>query len=230
MADPRRFITNTDYPMPFLVYSTTATRSVGGTTYSDYFSFAHGLPFTPLLIGQWSTNANFQPCYDIALEYPNFSGGQPPVAIVVGADDTSIHISLSNNTGSDVTFYFRLTAFAPPSYTGSVNSVDDNSPFKYNSDFNYMKIVEANEITVPANSARTINHGLGYIPQVRVWNRYEAYMGGATRTITTAMMTNLNENGLLGARVTDQILELGSYSTFGAVDRRFYYHIYADEV
>lgn len=221
MADPRKFITNTDYPMPFLVYSATYQITIPANSSSTQ-TVAHGLPFTPLLIGQWSTSSSFQPSYDIALEIPTFAGYMPELTMVVGADGTNIHFIYSNYTSSSKTVYFRLTAFAPPSYTGQVTAIDDNSSFKYNSDFNYMKIYMAGSVNVPANETRSITHGLGYLPQCRVW--YDLY----AQSIVCPVNTNINEAGLLGARLTDQILELGTYVIFGAEAHTFYYQIYAD--
>lgn len=222
MPDPRKFVTNTDYPMPFLVYYATYQFTATANDYGTK-TLAHGLPFTPLLIGQWSTNASFQPSYDIAAEIPSFSGMIPDMTITVCADSSNVQFVYSNYLSTDVTFYFRLTAFTPPDYAGLATAIDDNSPFKYNSDFNYMKIFMAGSIDVPANDVGTITHGLGYVTQCRVW--YDLY----PPSIFSPANTNINDVGLLGAQITEQTLELGTNLNFGAQAHKFYYHIYADE-
>lgn len=225
MPDPRKFISTTDYPMPFLVYSATTDFIATQQTYTGDQVINHGLPFLPLLIGQWSTNATFQPSYDISFGFLGFSGMLPTVTISIYANANDIHILWGNYTDTDYHIYLRLTAFAPPTYTGKVTAVDDGSPFKFNSDFNYMKIYMANSITLDGDTERAINHGLGYIPQCRVWK--------STYGLDTLspLSTDVNANGLLGARIDAQSLTLGNYDMdpFSQQQAVYFYQIYADE-
>lgn len=228
MVDPRKFRYNSDYPMPFMVLFDTYDFSVSAYDYSTQ-TIAHGLPFTPLLVGQWSTNSNFNPSYDLAIEYPSFSGGQPPIAIVAGADSTNIYLYMTNNTNSTQTFYFRLSAFVPPNYAGLATAIDDNTPYKFNTDFNYMKIYMAGSQNVPGRSDVVVNHNLGYIPQTRLWRESTSYIFGNIN-ITSPMNTQRQPDGILGAKVTASTLTLGNWPAFGSDDSLFYYHIYADGV
>lgn len=227
MPDPRKFIATTDYPMPFLVYSATTDFVATAQTYIASITIAHGLPFIPLLIGQWSINSSFQPSYDLTFDILGFAGNLPTVTIQVYADATNVYISWANYTNTDEHIYLRLTAFTPPSYTGLVTAVDDNSPFKFNSDFNYIKIYMAGSLTLAADTDQTINHGLGYLPQCRVWKSVQG------NNSFSPMVTNTSGNGLLlGAAITDQTLILGNHDAdpFSQHDVTYIYQIYADEV
>lgn len=228
MADPRKFRYSSDYPMPFMVFSRTYSFSAGSWGYATQ-TIPHGLPFLPLIVGQWSTNSNFSPAYDLALEYPNFSGGQPSTAIVAGADATNIYFYMTNNLSSQQTFYFRIAAFAPPGYAGLATAVDDNTPYKFNSDFNYLKIFAAGSQTVAARSDVVINHNLGYIPQTRLWREYTTPVLGNT-PVVAPMNSQRQPDGVLGAKVSTTQLTLGNWPAFGSDSTQFYYHIYADEV
>lgn len=232
MADARKFLYDSDYPMPYLVYFQPCNYTVGGSEYYKTISFAHGLPFTPLLLGQWSTTAggDFSVSYDLAIEVPRFSGGQPLVAKVAGADSTNIYLDMTNNTGSDLTFYYRLAAFAPPEFNGAVEEVNDATLYQFNSDFNYLKIYKTGSEIVAVGNTADIMHDLGYIPQTRTWREEQIYVNGSNRTIICPMNTSVTPSGFLGVKVSDLNLTLGN-TTGGSTqgDVKFYYHIYADE-
>lgn len=231
MANAEKFLFDSDYPMPYLTYFGTTTQTVGGMEYYKTAQIAHNLPFTPLLIGQWSTSADFSISYDLAMSIPQFLGGQPSIASIVGADSSSIWFDLTNNTGSDVTFYYRLAAFSPPSYSGMVDAVDGAGNYKFNSDFNYLKIYRQGMTSVSSSTVATIAHDLGYVPQSRIWNEQNLYLGGANRTILSPMSSSRSSYGLLGGMVNDNSLILGANDSMGTVTTiNFYYHIYADKI
>lgn len=226
MPDPRKFISTTDYPMPFLVYSAVFDFNCPAQMLTGNYVIAHGLPFRPLLIGQWSTSPNFQPSYDLAFNFLGFSGNLPTVTIEGYADDTNVHILNGNYTSTDQHIYCRLSAFAPPDYTGQVTAVDDTSPFRFNSDYNYMKIYMSGITTLEADTTQEVNHGLGYMPQCRIW---KSIYGIDT---LSPMSTDLYSQGLFGATISDQKLTLGNYDIdpFSQKKSVFAYQIYADGV
>lgn len=230
MADARKFIYDSDYPMPYLAYSSTCNYTVGGNEWYKTVSFAHNLPFTPLLIGQWSTDPSFSVSYDIAMSIPSFSGSQPLFAAVVEADASSVWLDLTNNTGSDLTFYFRFTAFPPSDYTSEITAIDDASNFKFDSDFNYFKIAEQGKVTVSAGGYAAVNHGLGYVPQSRIWYGFNTYIGGANRYVVAPLNMTRTTSGALGASVDSTSLWLQNSANAMAATTDFYYQIYADEV
>lgn len=158
------FLVNSHYRIPWIVYKTTYSFPVST---GDYLTrrIAHNLPFIPLLIGQWSDNANFNPSYDISIDIPGGAiGGQPRTVCQVSADTSNITFTVINN-GEDRTFYFKIMAFAPPDYTGQVTPVDYPSKFRFNSHYRYQSIYMAGR----AAGNSTVTHGLGYLPQVRFW-------------------------------------------------------------
>lgn len=228
MVDPRKFRYNSDYPMPFMVFFKNYDYSVAAYGYSTQ-TIEHGLPFTPLLVGQWSTSGDFNPSYDLALEYPNFVGGQPLSAISAGADATNIYLYMTNNDSSTKAFHFRIVAFPPPEYTGLATAIDDNTPYKFNSDFNYLKIFAAGSRTVSARTDVAINHNLGYIPQTRLWRQITSPVFGNI-PVVSPMNSQRQPDGVLGAKVSTTQLVLGNWPAFGSDPTLFYYHIYADEV
>lgn len=191
-------LVNSHYPMPWIVWKQEYSLSVSAGGY-DYQQLPHGLPFTPLLIGQWSTSRNFDPSYDLEISVPGGStGGQVETMCSVGASASSIDITLLNNATVARTFYFRLMAFAPPGYTGEVSPVEYSSPFRFNSHFRYQQLLMAGETKGP------IAHNLGYLPQARIWTNYAGHVAPFAGILTTTTLS------------------------CAAEDYNYYYHIYKD--
>lgn len=165
MASGTDLTVNSHYKIPWIVWKREVQITVGQYDWSTT-EIDHGLPFIPLLIGHWSPNPDFQPSYDISLEEPDYSGaGQPLMALTIAATNSKVRIVLTNN-GAQKTFYFRLMAYAPPSYTGEVTPVDYKSPFRFNSHYRYPKIVASGK----SSANQVISHNLGYIPQAQIWD------------------------------------------------------------
>lgn len=199
----KNLLVDSHYKMPWIIWKADYKVEVNSADWNDT-SFSHNLPFTPLLIGQWSNNGNFRPAYDISIQVPDgHSGGQPRIASDVYADRSSIYVQATNNTNEKLTFYYRLMAYAPADYKDGVNPVDYSSSFRYNSHYNYQKII------MEGFGKGVVQHNLGYIPQARVWitesNAGTAWLGLATITA----------NELIGPKDADE-------------DAEFYYHIYGD--
>lgn len=195
-------LVNSHYKIPWIVWKREYQFSV---PYGEYrqVEFAHGLPFTPLLIGQWSTNANFNPSYDLSVEVPGgATGGQTPFSLLTSANATNIRIVADNNaTQGSQTFYLRLMAFAPPDYTGDVSPVGYSSKFRYNSHYNYQKIFRQGL----ASANQVVSHDLGYLPQARVWSVVNGFVYPDKGILTT---TILKQDG----------------------DSQYYYHVYKDKM
>lgn len=198
---PRRnLLFDSKYPMPWIVWKRTHQISVASGQWSST-RLAHGLPFIPLLIGQWSTNPNFSPSYDLGVEIPGgYSGGQLETFCGVSADANDILFNIENNATSTRTFYFKLMAFADPTYTGEVNPVDYSSPFRFNTKYRYQKIFMQG-----LSTSDTITHNLGYLPQARIWTR-----ANNTAAPSYAIVTST------------------TISSFTSSIQSFYYHIYLD--
>lgn len=156
-------LVNTHYPQPWIIWKRAYSITVDANGYVADQALAHGLPFTPLLIGQWSPNTNFNPSYDLSVNIPGGStGGQPETFCQASADSANIYFTILNNAGRR-TFYFRLMAFAPPNYTGNVTPVDYSSPFRFNSHYRYQQLY------MQGQSSGVVAHNLGYLPQAKVW-------------------------------------------------------------
>lgn len=235
MTKPKDFISSSDYPVPVLALkmSTSLQVPVGEYWNENQKALPHGLPFTPLIVGQWSTNGNFNPAYDLSTQIPLFYGsGRPQFVVVVGADNRNIYIDCSHNNQSLTTFYFRLTGFIPPDYEGRVSSVEDSSNFTLNSDFNYPKILEQRKINVDANTDFIINHNLGYVPQARLWSAGQvgnSSQGYYDCIIPQSVTKSINNDGYLGALVNDNQYIICNKSN-NSSRNTFYYHIYGDEI
>ena len=233
--DPRKFMLTSDYPIPILVWKTETSLAVPVGAYFNaaHKSIAHGLPFTPWIIGQWSTNSNFQPAYDLANDMPIFTGTRPDLHILIGADSTYIRISAEHTASSAKTFYFRIFAFLPPDYTGDWdNFLSDSTKFTLDSEYNYPKLFKSGSLTVPDNTTKTVDHGLGYLPQVRAWrwsntSPFDDY--SIDWNILIPVTSATQPDGLLGISVTTSTVKFGAANQYGgSIDYR--YMIFGDEV
>lgn len=184
--------------MPWIVWSRTYSITVPSGGYIADQTLAHGLPFIPLLLGQWSTSSTFNPSYDLGIQIPGGStGGQPETMCAVNADSTSIHFTIINNASTARTFYFKLMAFAPPGYIGEVTLVEYSSPFRFNSHYRYQQIY------MQGQASGTVNHNLGYLPQAKVWT-------------------------IAGGRIAPFDGIITPTTLRCTYDGQFYYHIYKD--
>lgn len=191
-------LVNTHYKLPWIVWSRTYSITVAAGGYIADQTLSHGLAFTPLLLGQWSTSSNFNPSYDLGITIPGGStGGQPETMCSVSADASAIHFDLINNASVARTFYFKLMAFAPPHYTGQVNPVSYNSPFPFNSHYRYQQLF------MQGQSSSTVSHNLGYLPQAKIW-------------------------GISAGRVIPSIGILTTTTLKSAASGSYYYHVYKD--
>lgn len=189
---------NTHYKMPWIIWSRSYSIQVPSGGYIADQTLSHGLPFIPLLFGQWSTSAGFNPSYDLGVTIPGGStGGQPETMCSVNASASAVHFTIINNATISRTFYFRLMAFAPPGYIGDVTPVAYNSPFRFNSHYRYQQIY------MQGQTGSTVTHGLGYLPQAKIW-------------------------AISGDRVLPSMGILTTTSLSSATGGQYYYHIYKD--
>lgn len=204
MPNAKGLLVDSDYPMPWIIYKKEYSFLVKKQQIDfTQIHFPHGLPFAPLLVGQWSDNPNFNPAYDLSVDIPGgASGGQNETFCSVSSDATNINIIAENNADIDRTFYLRLMGFAPPDYTGEVTPVEYSSPFRYNSKYRYQKLYMAGRSTTAL-----IPHNLGYLPQAKVWIISDNTVRTASAEIdTTNLITPATSN------------------------YPYYYHIYLDPI
>ena len=58
MENPNNFLINTDYPLDMIIYYKFYELTTNGSS-SQTVTIPHGLGFTPLLFGVWSTTPDF---------------------------------------------------------------------------------------------------------------------------------------------------------------------------
>lgn len=214
MADGRKFLLDTDYPIDKII-----GYNEGSFTYSqsqiDPHKVKHGFDFAPLYIIKWSKNSNFHVSYDETgiITYPEDQA-------LVHADSTNINISIVKNKSGTDTYYYRLYYFLPTDEDEklSVQNLNKND-FVFNTDFNYTKIYKQG--TKGSGSSYTINHNLGYYPQVEVW--YETSVGLFHKVYGPGSSSPFQSTAV----ITTSQLKLKKNSD---PVTKWYYKIYVDEV
>lgn len=224
--DPRNFIYTSDYPTPAIVWKleTMISKTSSGTV-----SIPHNLPFTPLLMGIWSTSSSFNPSYDIANVYGDFDyTGGFTMLNRCDADATNVNLWILNVGGANNDVYFKLFAYAPPDYEGEVPSVDDNTKFILNTDYVVPKIVKQGyvEHTIEGSTEDfSIYHNLGYIPQARIWGAGPNYIGSGSCIEPMRSQYWEDKRRDIGTEVDDTHILIHTEYT-----GKYYYHIYGDSI
>lgn len=224
MTDIVDFVLNTDYQTPYILKTFSAqftiTSSDCGTIGSS--TIAHGLPFTPLIIGVWldSNNGIYR---DISNSRPDGPFSMPTVITTVVSDATNIYFEVydAKYPYETTTYTFKVACLAPPNFTGDTNltSSIDNTNFTFNTSYVAPQIFKSGYIDVAANSTVSVPHGLAFSPKCRVW-RNNMYL----QSNFTANKTGMD----IPIRVDDTNIYLTT--GYGNPTVRFYYHIYGDNV
>lgn len=194
MTDARNFLLNTDYPLDKVVYMTSGSFIVAGSSATTQFN--HNLSFRPLIIGTWSLNSDFSTSKEGGLFA--FDGTDPTANYnIFAANDTQITISTTNQSGGSITVYYRIYGFMPTdaNVDADFTSIQADN-FQLNTDFNYTKLFMSGIATAAATT--TITHSLGYRPQVITWRKDASIygteavvdMGYVKATTTTVVITS----------------------------------------
>lgn len=222
--NPRNFLLSTDYPIDKVVYQTTRTVTVGAYGYSDT-DFLHGMPFKPLIVGQFSPNASYVPLYEIG-STPVVSGNVP-YNTSIESDGTRIYLSISNNTNTSVTLRFNIYAFQPTGATAAVTdfTASAGEAFSISTDYNYTKLALSGVTGYISGSSTSISHGQGVVPQVMAW--YEVQSTGRIAPLVFGVHNQTWGDDTL-VRITNSTV---SFSNSGilATPTRYHYRIYVDE-
>jgi hypothetical protein len=229
MTDARNFLLNTDYPLDKIIYITSGSATVANTTNDGVpgITITHNLPFTPLPILLWSNTSDFAICYensDESYTTNSFVSGAGQF-YSVSANSTTIGITRYNLSGSSKTLYYRIFCFQPSN--ASIESVvpatnSSGSEFILNTDYNYMKLVNAGVLT---SASRTYSHGLSFTPRVQLW-------GSASGTVSRLVGAQLIQSdptgsagGTSGVFIDSTKIEWLNPNTFDTI----HYRIYGDE-
>ena len=155
--DPRDFLLNTDYEMDKIVYFTEGSLDEGQVR-----NISHKLPFTPLVFGICAFNSDFSDPRTLPFEQVRDN----IISFTIYANSSIIQIGYGNYADNPPKAYYRIYAFEPSNSFAKVGKTSQHAKnFILNTDYNYCKLYEKGIV----NSDTTVQHNLGYIPQVLVW-------------------------------------------------------------
>lgn len=214
MANPEDFLLNTDYEMDKIVLVKTGS-------FTSTEEIDHGLSYTPLVFGVWSTDENFDNVNTLGwTDSSPQVGYTPALSVECYATSTKIKLTSAGNTNND-TLYYRVYGFAPDGANyNSPKTSTKASQFILNTDYNYLKLYKTGEFTTPNEEFK---HNFGYIPQVMAWA--EMNIGGETRIQPLEVASEYTDFGII---VTDQMIKAKSLIVPGTVDK-LYWRIYYDK-
>lgn len=223
------FTQDTDYPFDQVVVLKTGSYAVNGTSSGQQMVIPHGLPFTPLMGGNWSFTSDFAITYEYSTgTFPGPNPGQVyDTQVFVFADATNIYVSTDKVSAGGTTIYYRVYGFAPAGTTAALNSIASSSDsYLLDSDYNVTKLFMEGTLTLPDTSAALtttevdVFHNLGFIPQVQAWIYNFGYVFPAPSQCSTPPATStLVVVGNIG---------LGFLVPAGNVAQQAWYRIYAD--
>lgn len=218
MTDARNFLLTSDYPIDKVVYIESGSFTATASSQTIH-NTAHGLPFTPLLDGTWSTGSGFTLSYDMGTGPISTTPGLLfNVESDVSASSTNATITVGNATGSNVTVFYRIYGFEPTTANADApHTVDSADSFYLNTDFNYTKLFDSGVVT----TSTVVSHNLGYKPQVSMWEE----VAGVIRK------KNENRNGTGGNTYTAISTSAVTITFDGSAPgtTKAHYRIYIDE-
>lgn len=230
VAQASNFLLTTDYPVDKLVIAGTGTVAQPASTQTSY-SFAHGLPFTPLLYGSWSNTSNYAILYGLNSGPISSTPSVSPfdALMKLRADANNLYIVAENYSASAITFYARLYGFEPT--TDNEVTTHTGSPydsFQINTDYNYTKLYLDGYIDKAAGSGSpsttSVSHNFGADVQAIVWKE----------DTSTGVITPLTFHDGGDFQVEDVVAYIGTtaltfnFSGFQPA-LRMHYRLYIDE-
>lgn len=232
IAGAKQMLMDSRYPFDKVVYLKSGSFSMPGSS-TIIQSYPHGLPFTPLCSGNWSTASDFSIQYEYSSGiYPSSNPGLVFDTIFnVFADSNNVYITGDNN-GSAMTIYFRVYAFEPSNSNALLDPIaSQGDRFVIDSRLNYPKLYLNGYIDLPAGGASEsyvyIDHDIGTVPQAMGWVTYDTWNGSTmVSAIHPVATSNGDSEGILmiagNARVAFGIPPF-------VLPHRAYYRIYLDE-
>lgn len=178
MSDIRKFLMSSDQQMDKIIYF--EERLITVSNKQDSINFSVGLPFCPLVFGVWSTTPDFTVCQPFIqggiMSARTFDFVIDSVSLHVFAINGAPQIQLDNFFTSVHNYYVRIYGFMPTDqdFPASVTSIQAQKMI-LSSDFNYRKLALAGVMPFTVDmmtgqaSSVTINHNLGYLPQIMAW-------------------------------------------------------------
>lgn len=228
----KKMLMDSRYPFDKVIKLLSTSFSMPGSS-TQTFAFPHGLPFTPLCNGAWSTSPTFAIQYEFSSGvFPSsFPGVVYNIIFNVFADATNIYITGDNLVGT-TTIYVRVFGFEPPNSQASIAGIaSQGDEYVIDSRLNYPKLFLNDYIDLPAGGATDqfvyIDHGIGTIPQAMGWVTYNTYNGSqVVSAIHPISTTNTSSEGIT-LIVGDERIAFGVPAFVDP--HRAYYRIYLDE-
>lgn len=165
LTNARNFRLNTDYEMDKIIYMSTGAFSSDNVGIET--NIPHELGFAPLIVAQWSINDNFLETYETTTAL--FRNSPYEQYVLASADGTDLKLFAFSDIPR--TLYYRVYGLLPSGVTPtlpSTNALADT--FTFNTNFVASKVVSQG--VTPTSSTQqsvTVEHGLGYKPQVLGW-------------------------------------------------------------
>jgi hypothetical protein len=196
MADARKFIINSDYPMDMIVFFD-HRENLPNASSSPSATIQHNLPFIPLVFGVWSITQDYSDPRSFGQLTDSLDG-----YVDVRADDTNIYVySSAGYYDSEYNWhaypvFVRVYAFEPADSNADVPFTNISAgKFIINSDYNYAKLLRADVVDASTGGGTILVHNLGYKPQVMAWTEraeenkpfVSIYSGGFTLSVLPGM-------------------------------------------
>ena len=229
------FLYSTDYTLDKAVYLNSVSFTIPTPTAGYFYTIAHGLPFTPLVGGSWSTSSDFLVTYDFGsgvIPSSNIGASLFDYSLEIAADSTNIYIIPTNVSGATKTVYVRVFGIEPSDSTATLpHTASSGDVFAFSTDYNYTKPYEASKITgLASSSTTTITHSLEYVPQVTAWatNSARTFNSVFFENVTYPIYVSDFSGGSVvdvsvEATTTTAIFKTGSSSNTNRFDYVIYY-------
>jgi hypothetical protein len=228
----KKMLMDSRYPFDKVVYLKSDSFSMAGSS-TNIFAYPHGLPFTPLCSGGWSTDPDFEIQYEFSSGiFPSSNPGFVFDTIFnVFADETNVYIS-GDNLGATMTIYFRVFAFEPSNSNALLSGIaSQGDKFVIDSRLNYPKLYLNNFIDLPAGGSSDsfvyVDHNIGAIPQVLGWVTYDTYNGSSVVSAVHPVATSNGASEGVTLLVGDERIAFTVPAFIAA--HRAYYRVYLDE-
>lgn len=180
MSDARNFLMSSDHQVDKIIYFKERFVAVNDKQGSTEFNV--DLPFCPLVFGVWSTTPDFTVCHPFTQGGIMSSRTNDFVTDFVGVKASRANgttkIMVDHYFTSVHNYYVRIYGFMPTDVELSADITSTRAQgLISSSDYNYRKLVLAGvePYTIDTTSQTgqastvTINHNLGYLPQVMAW-------------------------------------------------------------
>lgn len=192
LSNAKDFLLNSDFPQDKVVLLKSGSMSVGASS-TVTVDIPHGLPFRPLVGGNWSTSSTFS----LSLDYGTGTFPSPSPGSLFAhtssltADATNVSVTSQNTTGSTTTFYYRIFGLEPSTSSAELGgTASSGDELTLSSDYNLVKLYLNAYVDQAATGGspvtQVIPHNLGYRPQVLAWKELSGIIYPLTEATPSA--------------------------------------------